>query len=1274
MCLLARGLAARYPRLVSELRDVALVVGPGRESQPALIERAKLFGIDITSMTEYSVIHMRCALDDAAIEEIAQRLLVNPVDGWWVHHLDVEDSQARAGGDKVAIETGLRPGVTDREGVEFVRACGQLGHDIQDATIAKRYVVELAGAAADMSCDLSAGPAGCSQEDTASHADQLKTLAQRVLHNDVIERWAFGALPAAFTDPGAKAAKTETLTIIGLDEDGLAELNKSRRLGLDPEEMLLIRDHFTELGRNPNDAELETLAQTWSEHCAHKTFRADIELEHTDGTKEHIDGLLKSFLRKATDEIDADWVQSAFVDNAGIVAFDDEYSLALKAETHNHPSALEPFGGANTGVGGVIRDILGVSAKPIALSDYLCFGPLDVDPAELPEGVLHASTIRQGVIAGIGDYGNKIGVANIAGAVVHDPGYTTTPLVFAGCFGVLPTGSNPTNAQAGDSIVVLGGAVGRDGVGGATFSSQTMGTETAEVAGSSVQIGDPIVEKGLIDMVLEAREQKLYSAITDCGAGGLSSAVGEMAEELGAWVDLELVPRKYPGLAPWETWLSEAQERMVIACADPAPVLELAKRWSVGAAVIGKFTGDGRLNVVDGDDTLIDIDCGFLHDGRPKRQMVATAPETTRPTRSAPDLAATDAEATREALLGLLSHLSIRSNEDVVRSYDHEIMGSTYVRPYGGVHHDGPADGTVIIPPGTDGTRGFALGIGINAVIGRHDPYAMAWNVIDEAVRNVVIAGANPKQLSMLDNFSWGNPTIPERLGGLVEACRACRDASLEYVAPFVSGKDSLYNEFVWPDGTLDPVAPTLVITAVGIVENLDVVPHTGVCEVGNEIWLVGPAEGSLGASHLDEVLGTDGGGAVAPVDKEAISRAHQVAEAISAGLVQSAHDLSEGGLAVACAEWAFSSRLGISLDVEQKDAVFFGEHMGRYLIEVTPANAQRFAELVPSATRVGAVTGDDQVRLGDFSISIEDVAEAYTGHIQSLADKNKTSAEAVKPAAADAAKAADHQVAIHDGTNSPKVLIPVAFGSNRDYDLSVAFEGAGAVAERVPVHAIKEGEVKISDYQMLAIPGGFSYGDALGAGKLLGLDLTTWFSDQLRYALESEMPIFGVCNGFQALVSAGILPGATAAGEARPAVLAHNEPAGFTCHWVDLAATSKRCIWTRELTELIHCPVAHGEGQFISADLTALENSDQVAFRYVNTDGTAANGQRPANPNGSAGDVAGICDETGLVLGMMPHPEDHVLTRQDPRRGRGHNQFRTALPLFKAGVAAVKE
>ncbi|MDH3679231.1 MAG: phosphoribosylformylglycinamidine synthase subunit PurL [Acidimicrobiia bacterium] len=929
---------------------LAIVVGPGHVDTSAngLLAQARLFGHDVERIEQYRLVHVLGKLDDEQVRVLIDNLLLDVVDGWAM----AADEHAAESGDRFLVDVGLRPGVTDREAAELVRAADALGIGVEAAAVGRRFVVtgSLAG-------------------------DELARLADDVLHNEVIERWAPGVLPPAFTDPTAKAPGVDVVALRALTtDDELTELSRSRRLGLSAAELAVIRRHFTELGRDPTDAELETLAQTWSEHCSHKTFRGLIATP--DGP---IDGLLQTYLRAATDAIDAPWVRSAFVDNAGIVAFDDQTDVALKAETHNHPSALEPFGGANTGVGGVVRDILGVSAKPVAITDILCFGPGDVAAAGLPPGVLHPQRIRSGVIAGIGDYGNKIGVPTIAGAIVHDETYTTTPLVFAGCIGVLPTGSHPTSPNPGDAIVVLGGAVGRDGVGGATFSSQTMGAETAEIAGSSVQIGDPIVEKGLIDVVLEARDRRLYTAITDCGAGGLSSAVGEMAEQLGAEVDLATVPRKYPGLAPWEVWLSEAQERMVLAAPEPDAVLRLAHRWQVGAAVIGHFTGDGRLLVRDGDETVVELGTEFLHGGRPRLELTAAVLHRTRRPRTH---AAVDP---RRALLDLLAHPSIRSNEAVVRTYDHEVLGGTFVRPYGGVGHDAPADGTVLVPPGTAGDRALAVGIGVNVVIGRYDTEAMAWAAVDEAVRNVVAAGADPAQLSLLDNFAWGNPTKPDALARLVAACRGCHDAALAHGAPFVSGKDSLYNEFVGPDGAADPVTPTLVITAVGIVPDLEAVPLTGVVEAGDDIWLVGPARGALGGSHLDDVIGRDLGGPVAAPDPDAVGRHREVHQAIRAGLARSVHDLSEGGLAVAAAEWALGGRLGLELLTDQRSpglGVLFGEGSGRYLIEVAPTDRDAFAAAVPSATRIGTVTETPTVRIGDaIAVSLAEVATAYTGH-----------------------------------------------------------------------------------------------------------------------------------------------------------------------------------------------------------------------------------------------------------------------------------------------------
>jgi len=924
----------------------ALIVGPSEKdcSANGPLSRARQFGFSVDEIEEYLLVHLAGEVNHTDLDRLATTLLVDRVGQWW----EPADKGSAREGSTVTIEVGFRPGVTDRQGAELVRAAGELGIGLQAASVGKRFVVH-------------------------GVTDQLDIdgLANQILHNSVVERWSLDGLRPAFVDLVAEPPPTKYYDLASMGDDELVELSQSRRLGMSLDEMRVLSSRFRCLGRQASDAEIETVAQTWSEHCSHKSFRAEVVLD--DGTV--IDGLMKTYLKAATDTINAPWVRSAFVDNAGIVEFDGSNDIAIKAETHNHPSALEPFGGANTGVGGVVRDILGVSARPVAITDILCFGPEDINQADIPDGVLHPRRIRAGVVAGVGDYGNKIGVPTVAGAIVHDTSYTTTPLVFAGCVGVLPSGSHPTTPQAGDAIVVLGGSVGRDGIGGATFSSQTMGVQTAEIAGSSVQIGDPVVEKGLIDVVVEARDRGLYHAITDCGAGGLSSAVGEMAEPVGAKVDLSLVPRKYPGLAPWEVWLSEAQERMVLAVSDVEPILELASRWQVQAAVIGHFTGTGILEVFDGTDPVVNLDLSFLHDGRPPLRLPAIIPDTSRPDRSV-----TNCDAT-EMLLRLLAHPSIRSNEDVVRTYDHEILGGSLTRPYGGVMGDAPGDGAALLVPDSTKSLALVIGIGASVVLGRYDTEAMAWAAVDEAVANAVVAGADPDRLSLLDNFAWGDPTDPVTMGQLTAACRGCHDAALAYGAPYVSGKDSLYNVFVAPNGEKDPVTPTLIITSVGTTPPERVLP-TGVVGVGNQVWLVGPPQGALGGSHYDDVLGYDNGGRVHETDTGAPDRHRAVAQAIAQGVVASLHDVSHGGIVTAGAEWALGGRLGLSLDLDDDHQILFGEGPGRYLVEVEPGNGDQFAEIVESAMRVGEVVADQAMTVGQtIRVSLDEVKQAFTGH-----------------------------------------------------------------------------------------------------------------------------------------------------------------------------------------------------------------------------------------------------------------------------------------------------
>jgi phosphoribosylformylglycinamidine synthase len=857
-----------------------------------------------------------------------------------------------------------------------VRAAARIGVDVPAAGTGRRYEI-----------------------DGDLDEEEVDRLVRRLLANPVIEHWARDEIEPWFAHSATTGqaeqllGAAEEIALIGLNADELAALNVERGLSLDAGELLVIQKHFAQLGRAPTDVELETLAQTWSEHCAHKTFRA--RLSTTEG--ETIEPLLAQ-LRRATDAIDAPFVRSAFVGNAGIVSFTPGRTIAVKAETHNHPSAVEPFGGANTGVGGVIRDVLGAAHLPIACTDVLCFGPADLPPDDLPDGVLHPRRIRSGVVAGVADYGNKIGLPTVAGAVLYHDAYTANPLVFCGCIGVADERPPLEGPHAGDRVVVIGGRTGRDGIRGATFSSRTMDASTGEVAGASVQIGDPIVEKLLIDVLRDA--DGLYSAITDCGAGGLSSAIGEMAERRpphpgGADVDVALAPLKYPGLAGWEIWLSEAQERMVLAV-PPARLAELqavCDRHGVELTDLGQFTATGQLVVRHGSQLLLDLDVGFLHDGRPQRAMRAELPRPAR-TAGVSRLVADPAD----ALLRLLAHPNIASKADTIHRYDHEILGATTVRPLVGLAGDAPADGVVLAPPDEDAVvpTGLAIGIGVNPWYGELDPERMAHAAVDEAIRNVVAVGADPDRLALLDNFSWGDPRRASTLGDLVAAVKGCCDAAVAHVAPFVSGKDSLNNEYT-AGGERHAVPPTLVITAVAHVPDADGCVTPDLKAAGNAVLLVGRTSAEFGGSHLDLVMGSActsdpaGVSCVPAPDPNAPDRYRRLHGVLRRGLVRAAHDCSEGGLAVALAEMAIGGRLGVRVDAlpaSDLAVALFAESTGRFVLEVAPDDVPEvIAALAEPLTLLGTVTEEPVLSLpGCRSLAVDELVAAFTGGAASSA------------------------------------------------------------------------------------------------------------------------------------------------------------------------------------------------------------------------------------------------------------------------------------------------
>jgi phosphoribosylformylglycinamidine synthase subunit PurSL len=831
--------------------------------------------------------------------------------------------------EATVVEIALRPGVTDNVATQLQRAARRLGIDeLRAAATGQRY--EFHGEVTEK---------------------DLNHIARSLLVNDTIQRYTIGRISPEFTqsDSSNDSSQVESIPLAGLDEAGLLRINHERRLALDLNEMLAIQRYFQKQDRSPTDAELETLAQTWSEHCIHKTFKALIT--HETG---EIDGLLRTTIQAATQAIQAPWVRSAFEDNAGIIAFDEQYDLSFKVETHNHPSAIEPFGGANTGVGGVVRDVLGVSHRPIAVTDVLCFGPAELDQSSLPEGVLHPRRIRDGVVAGVGDYGNKLGLATVNGAVLYHPGYTSNPLVYCGSIGIGPVNRYPRQPRPGDRVIVIGGRTGRDGLRGATFSSLTMDAQTGQVAGASVQIGDPITEKGVIEVVVQARDAGLYNAITDCGAGGLSSAIGEMSSSLGARVHLERAPLKYAGLAPWEIWLSEAQERMVLAVAPEklSDLQKLCETYEVEMSDLGEFTGTARLEVLYRGQWVVELDEEFLHKGMPRLHLAASLNPSRQKAQTHTKLAVAGKSTltSRDLLLNLLAHPNISSKEDIIRRYDHEVRGASVVRPFSGPDQIGPSDAAVMKPLETAGWQGFVLANGINPFIGERDPYQMAYGIVDEAIRNVVAVGGDPQRLALLDNFCWGNPRNPETLGSLVRAAEGCRDAAIHYRTPFISGKDSLNNEYLGSDGKRHAIPGTLLISSIAIHPDIRRSVTMDLKKPGSRLYLVGAFNPGLAGSHAELVAGQDFFEEdhlleqVPGLPERAPEVYQALHEAIHQGLVLAAHDLSEGGLGVAAAEMALAGRWGLQIDLavmDQRPSIaLFGETNGCLLVEVDPTHA----------------------------------------------------------------------------------------------------------------------------------------------------------------------------------------------------------------------------------------------------------------------------------------------------------------------------------------------
>jgi phosphoribosylformylglycinamidine synthase len=898
------------------------------------------------------------------IEQIARRLLVDSItERSVIAPVGTQSLNAAPTGfaaAEVDVVTVLpKPGVMDPVADSTLAALRDAGLDVDAVRTFRKYWI----AGAD--------------------PGRLDRLCSKVLANDSVEQALCGLLKMEQLGVGSPyQLQLHTIPLRTLGDEALVRLSREGQLSLSLIEMQTIQNHFRELGRDPTDIELETIAQTWSEHCSHKTLAGRIDYQDERGSRQ-FRNMLKETIFAATVQIREklagdDWCVKVFQDNAGIVRFDDQYHVVFKVETHNHPSAIEPYGGANTGLGGVIRDPLGtgLGAKPVCNTDVFCFGLPDTSAADLPPGVLHPRRVMKGVVSGVRDYGNRMGIPTVNGAVFFDQRYLGNPLVFCGNVGLLPVDCAEKAPQPGDWIVALGGRTGRDGIHGATFSSVELTEASESISGGAVQIGNAITEKMVLDVLLRARDEKLFHAVTDCGAGGFSSAVGEMGETIGAEVWLDRAPLKYEGLSYTEIWISEAQERMVLAVPPKhwERFQKLAASEGVEATIIGTFTPTGRLRLMYDGNEVGCLTMDFLHGGRPPVVRKATYQPPKEQPLDLPQPSQLHCEST---LIQILGSPNVASKHWIIRQYDHEVQGGSVVKPLVGIHGDGPSDAAVIRPR-LESRRGLVISCGMNPRLGDYDPYHMAASAIDEAMRNAVAVGADPNRIAILDNFCWGNTDRPETLGTLVRAALGCHDLAVEWNTPFISGKDSLYNEFTWADshGKRQTIAipSTLLISAIGQIDSVDRCVTMDLKRAGNRIYLVGATREEFGGSHYALVHQRQGG-KVPHVDASLALRLYQqLHQAISHRLLRSCHDLSEGGLAVAVAEMAFAGGLGVELEIDglcQQQfvhplAALFSESNSRLLCEVPVAHTESFERLMQEIPHValGFVTEDPMVKI----------------------------------------------------------------------------------------------------------------------------------------------------------------------------------------------------------------------------------------------------------------------------------------------------------------------
>lgn len=955
-------------------------------------------GIDVAEVRSINGFLIKSAVESEEISKRVDDLFSDPIiEHATTNNLLLASPDHFQNTPDAAITIGFKPGVTDNPGsaaYDGFKTIFSPKNELEDAAISTYQTYVFYGI-----------PENTSVEWIASTLHN--NLIQRALVSDseACQQSLWPALeypekpPQVFSPP-------QPINLEISDEE-LLELSDSGLLALNLEEMQTIQTHYRDkkirtarksvgiVANSPTDVELECLAQTWSEHCKHKIFASKIHhIDKETGEDTVIDSIFKTHIMKPTHDMqnEVDWLLSVFHDNSGVIAWDDEWSICMKAETHNSPSALDPYGGAMTGIVGVNRDILGtgLGARPIANTDVFCFGPPNWE-GDLPDNLFHPSRVLRGVHAGVRVGGNESGIPTVNGAIVFDDRYIGKPLVYCGTVGIMPRQladgrqSHIKTPSAGDIVYMVGGRVGYDGIHGATFSSLEL---TEDSPSSAVQIGDPITQKKMLDMVLEARDAGLITCITDNGAGGLSSSIGEMAEYTnGCEIDLAKVPLKQPGLSAWEILVSESQERMTIAvkASDCDAFEAMANLHEVEATPVATFTSSGMFHVKFGTDTVAYLPIDFLHDGVPQLQLESEwQTPVTEP--FLPDLLSLDGDADHSSLLlRMLARPNIASKESWVRQYDHEVIAQTAVKPFVGVERDGPGDAGVITPLHGN-PHGIVISCGIVPRYSDLDAGAMAAASIDEAVRNAVCAGVDVDKIAGLDNFCWPDsiesiktPDGKFKLAQLVRANRELERVCRAYRLPCVSGKDSMKNDYGTGENKIS-IPPTLLYSVFGDQPDVRFTATSDFKSAGERVYLVGTSKEELGACELAYMLRdsgeTPGIGGQVPLllnPEKNLSTYRALSTAIQNGLVRTAHDCSEGGLAVAAAEMCIGGRLGAEIDIDGtgKSSVWarlWGESLGRFLVGVQPEQETEFIQWMSGhpITYLGVVTKTPTLIISD--------------------------------------------------------------------------------------------------------------------------------------------------------------------------------------------------------------------------------------------------------------------------------------------------------------------